>query len=193
MISRLITNSLLLLCLILASNTICFSATEKVSRVKIRELTATTSETYLIVFGTLENSFTTEMIEILHSGIPLRFSFFLELYKTTENWPDEQIAAKMFHHIMTFDTLKENYKVTLEEENNKALNFSSLFEAQKVINEINGARLVELSQLIPDNRYTLKVRAEIYQKTLPLSLNKVLPFLSWGDIETDWHTIEFNY
>ena len=59
----------------------------------INELTATTSETHLIVFGTLENSFTSEMIEILNSGIPLRFSFFVELYKTTENWPDELIAA----------------------------------------------------------------------------------------------------
>lgn len=159
----------------------------------ITELTATTSETHLIVFGTLENSFTSEMIEILHSGITLRFSFFVELYKTTEKGPDELIVADNFHHTMTFDTLKENYRVTLEEDNNKVVSFRSLFEAQKEINEINGAKIVALKQLLPDNKYKLRMRAELYQKTLPLSLHNILPFLSWWDVETDWHTIAFNF
>jgi len=159
----------------------------------IKELTATTTETNLIIFGTLENSFTSEMIEILHSGIALRFYFFVELYKTTEKWPDELIVSRNFQHTMTFDTLKENYKVTFEEVNNKVLSFRSLFDAQKAINEINGARVVELKQLLPDNKYKLRMRAELYQKTLPLSLHNILPFLSWWDIETDWHTIMFTY
>ena len=82
---------------------------------------------------------------------------------------------------------------TDEEDNNKVLSFRSLFEAQKEINEINGARVVELKQLLPDNLYKLRIRAELYQKTLPLSLHNILPFFSWWDIETDWHTILFTY
>lgn len=162
-------------------------------RAVIKDLTATTSDTHLIVFGTLENSFTSEMIETLHSGISLRFSFFVELYKTTEKWPDELIVENNFQHVMTFDTLKETYKVTLEEDNNRELSFRSLFEAQKVINEINGAKVEELNGLIPDNQYKLRMRAELFQKTLPLSLHNIFPFLSWWDIETDWHTISFTY
>jgi len=169
------------------------SEAQPTRKVTIKDLTATTSSTHLIVFGTLENSFTSEMIEILHSGIPLRFSFFIELYKTTKNWPDEQIAALSFDHVMTFDTLKESYRVTLEENNNKVQAFRSLFEAQKVINEINGVKVVELKDLIPDNLYKLQIRTELYKKTLPMSLHNVLPFLSWWDVETDWHSIEFKY
>lgn len=162
-------------------------------KASIKELTATTSETHLILFGTLENSFTSEMIEILHSGIPLRFSFFIELNKTAEKWPNELIITHNFQHIMAFDTLKESYRVTLEEDNNKVLSFRSLFDAQKIMNEINGAKIVELGQLIPDNMYQLKIRAELYRKTLPLSLHSIFPFLSWWDNETDWHTIDFKY
>lgn len=159
----------------------------------IKEFTATTSETHLIVFGVLQNSFNSEMIEILHSGIPLRFSFFIELYRTSENWPEEQISSLNFQHIMTFDTLKESYRVTLEEDNNTTLSFRSLFEAQKVINEVNGAKVVDLNQLIPNNRYKLRLRAELYRKTLPLSLHSIFPFLTWWDVETDWHSIELQY
>ncbi len=173
-----------------------FSAGSEVKaeqRAVIQDLTATTSDTHLIVFGTLENSFTSEMIETLHSGITLRFSFFVELYKTTEKWPDELIVENNFQHVMTFDTLKETYNVTLEEDNNRELSFRSLFEAQKVINEINGAKVEELNGLIPDNQYKLRMRAELFQKTLPLSLHNIFPFLSWWDIETAWHTISFTY
>ena len=133
------------------------------------------------------------MIDTLHSGIPLRFSFFIELHKISENRPDEQISTLNFQHIMSFDTLKESYRVTIEEANNKVLTFRSLEEAQKVINEVNGVRVIELGQLPPDNRYRLQIRAELYQKTLPLGLQSLAPFLSWWDTHTDWHTIEFEY
>ncbi len=169
------------------------AAAHQKPEVTISELTATTSDTHLIVFGTLENSFTSEMIEVLHSGIPLRFSFFIDLYKTTDNWPDEQIVSYNFQHTMVFDTLKERYRVTLEEKNNKILTFQSLFEAQKVINEINGAKIVELNQLIPDNLYKLTIRADLYQKTLPMNLHTILPFFSWWDIKTETYSLKFKY
>ena len=168
-------------------------AAESSRHATIQELTATTSETHLIMFGTLVNSFTSEMIEILHSGIPLHFSFFIELQKIEQDWPEEQIASLNFQHIMTFDTLKEMYRVTTEEDNNKEQSFKSLFEAQKVINEINGTKVVELKQLLPNTHYKLKVKAELFKKTLPLSLHSIFPFLSWWDIETEWHSIEFIY
>lgn len=166
---------------------------ESSRRASIEDLTATTSATHLIMFGTLVNSFTSEMIEILNSGIPLHFSFFVELHKIEKDWPEEQIASLNFQHVMTFDTLKEMYRVTTEENNNKEQSFKSLFEAQKVINEINGAKVVELKQLLPENHYKLMVKAELFKKTLPLSLHSIFPFLSWWDIETEWHSIEFTY
>ncbi|EKD39879.1 MAG: hypothetical protein ACD_75C00266G0002 [uncultured bacterium] len=168
-------------------------ATEPRQKAFIKELTATTSSTHILLFGTLENSFNPEMIDTLHSGIPLRFSFFVELYRKTEKWPGEQVLVRNFQHILTYDTLKENYRITLEEDNNRIVSYKSLTEAEKVINEINGARVVQLNQLLPDNTYKLKIRAEIHQKTLPLSLHNALPFLSWWDVETDWQSIEFKF
>lgn len=180
-------------CLISVSYADRTKAVEPRRKATIKELTATTSATHLLLFGTLENSFSPEMIEILHSGIPLRFSFFVELYKKAENKSEEQVVIRNFQHVMSYDTLKENYRITLEEDNNRIVSYKSLREAQQVTNEINGTRVIELSQLIPDNLYKLKIRAELYQKTLPLSLHNVLPFLSWWDLETDWHSIEFKF
>lgn len=189
-LSKLLFLHLLLLMITMGSTV---TRAENSNQASIEELTATTSETHLIMFGSLVNSFTSEMIEILNSGIPLHFSFFVELHKLEEDWPEEQIASLNFQHTMTFDTLKEMYRVTTEEDNNKEQSFKSLFEAQKAVNEINGAKVVELKQLLPDTRYKLKVKAELFKKTLPLSLHSIFPFLSWWDIETKWHSIEFTY
>lgn len=168
-------------------------AAEQSQKAFIKELTATTSDTHILLFGILENSFHPEMIDTLHSGIPLRFSFFVELYRKTEKWPGEQVLARNFLHILAYDTLKDTYRITLEEDNNRVISSKTLAEAEQLINEINGARVIALNQLIPDNTYQLKIRAEVYQKTLPLSLHNVLPFLSWWVVETDWQAIEFTF
>jgi len=183
----------LLFCLLSLTLTGRSPATEPRQKAFIKELTATTSATHILLFGTLENSFNPEMIDTLHSGIPLKFSFFVELYRKAEKWPGEQVLVRNFQHILTYDTLKDNYRITLEEDNNRIVSYKSLTEAEKVINEINGARVVQLNQLLPDNTYKLKIRAELHQKTLPLSLHNVLPFLSWWDVETDWQSIEFKF
>ncbi len=169
------------------------SAAETQHMATFREVAVTTSDTHLLVFATLNYSFTPEMTAILHSGIALKFSFFIELYKTAKNWPDEQIVIRTFQHILSYNMLKENYRITLEEDNNIVLPFKSMALAQNVLNELNGIKVINLKQLIPDNHYKLKIRAELYQKTLPLSLQNTLPFLSWWDVATDWHSIEFQY
>jgi hypothetical protein len=153
----------------------------------------TTSETSLLLFGTLNNGFTSEMIQGLHSGLPIQFSFFVELNKIRKNWTDEQIAAMEFKHTLTYDTLKETYKVEMEETNQKTFSFQTLAEAEKAMSEINGLKVYKIANLIPDQAYTLRLRAELYKKTLPMGLHHIVPFLSWWDIETDWYTINFNY
>lgn len=158
-----------------------------------KEVTATSSDSHLLFYATLDNGFTPEMKEVLHSGLPLKFSFFIELYKTTANWPDEQLTVLSFQHVIAYDTLKEVYRITLEEENHATVTIKNLDEAIRVVGELNGTRIVPLKQLLPDNRYKIKFRAELFQKTLPLSLHDVLPFLSWGDVATDWHFLEFSY
>lgn len=159
----------------------------------IRELTATTSDSHVLLFGTLRNSFTEEMIEGLHSGIPIQFSFFVELHEQAGRKPNKLLTAMTFSHTLTYDTLKETYRVELEEEKRRKLFFTSLLEAQRALNELNGIQVVPLSQLTADAIYSIRIKAELFNKTLPLSLQHVVPFVSWWDVKTDWQTLKFKY
>lgn len=157
------------------------------------DIIVTTSETHLLFFGELKSSLTNEMIEGLHSGIPISFSFFVELEKIQPNWIDDKLAAIEFSHTLRYDTLKQHYTVETEEISRKNHTVSTLEEASILLNEVNGLKIVRLQELQPDQTYRLRVKADLYKKTLPLSLHSVIPFVSWWDLRTDWHSIEFIY
>ena len=169
------------------------SDTEQISGPHFTDIILTASDTHLLLFGELRNSLTKEMVDGLHSGIPIKFSFFVELKKNVENWPDKELAVFSFSHNLSFDTLKNRYMVETEENSNKKSTAGTLDEAAKTLNEINGLKIIELSRLKPDSTYRLRVKADLYNKTLPMSLHNVIPFISWWDLSTDWYTVEFTY
>ena len=157
------------------------------------DLIITTSKTHLLLFGLVNNGINDEMLQGLHNGIPLHFTFWVELNKSEKNWPDLQLVSMQFHHILTYDTLQENYRFEASEKKQKSETFTQLSDALKAINEINGLLVVELSQLIPDNSYQLRLKATLHENILPMKLHYIIPFTSWWNVETDWHTIEFTY
>lgn len=159
----------------------------------LTDIIVTTSEKELIIFAVLNNSFNDEMIQGLHSGIPVHFSFFVELIQEEKNWPDKELVSMEFKHILEYDTLKEMYRVELTEMHKKDSTFKSLIKAKKALNEINNLGVIKLDHLQPDESYKLRIKAVLYKKTLPMKLHYIVPFISWWDIETDWHTIDFKY
>jgi hypothetical protein len=160
---------------------------------RFSDVILTSSDTNLLVFGMLTNSFSEEMIQGLHSGIPIKFSFFVELNRARKHWTDEHIVSMTFIHTLKYDTLKETYKVELDETSQKTFSFQSLAQAQKAMTEINGLKVIKLSSLIPNDSYTLRIRAELSKKTLPMGLHHVVPFISWWDVGIDWYYTDFNY
>ncbi len=161
--------------------------------VQFKDITITTSNTHLLLFGIVTNEKSNDMKQALHSGIPMQFSFFVELFRTRDNWPDEELISMEFIHTLKYDTLKEHYQVELEEQKHRISTYSSFGEAMQVMNEINGLKVIELLKLQPDSSYELRMKAELYKKTLPMNLHYVVPFVSLWNVETDWHTIEFTY
>lgn len=155
------------------------------------EITVTSSSSHLLFFAQLNNSFTEEMIAGLHSGLPLKFTFFVELAPTAAGWSSAQSRSLATNHIVQYDTLKETYTVEIEESGKRFHTFETLQEAKEAANDINGLRIAELSALQPDTSYSIRVRADLFKKTLPMGLHRFIPFISWWDITTDWFSITF--
>lgn len=189
----LISNLVIIFMLTMNCTSLLGSSNDSNKNALLTDIIVTTSEKELILFAVLKNSFNDEMVQGLHSGIPVHFSFFIELIQEETNWFDKELVTMEFKHTLEYDTLKDIYRVQLEEMEKKHSTFKSLSKAQEAINEINNLKVIKLDQLEPDQSYKLRIKAELYKKTLPLKLHYLIPFISWWDIETDWHTVDFTY
>jgi hypothetical protein len=158
----------------------------------IDDIIITTSSTHLLLFATVKNGFTEEMLEGVRNGIPLSFSFDIELERVRSKWFDVTLVEKTITHTLTYDAIKEEYTVTMSEKKNPQVTRSRK-KARQLMAEISGLEVIELNKLIPDAPYALQMKATLVENTLPLGMHYVLPFTSLWNFETDWRTIEFRY
>jgi len=159
----------------------------------IKDLVVTNSKENLLVFFTLEDAFTKEMEEAVRNGIPVTFTFTMEVNEVREGWLDSELASASFDHILSYDSLKDEYYVQRGERGDRKVAVDSLAAAIKDMCEVNGYRVLPLKQLLPDKDYSLRVRASLVKKELPFKLNYLIPFYSLWGFTTDWVTLPFRY
>jgi hypothetical protein len=133
------------------------------------------------------------MVKGVQNGIPVTFTFLVELERTINNWPDSTLAEMTIQHTLTYDALKQQYRVTLPELSNGTITTDSLDKAMVAMSELNGIKVINRDVLVPDAPYALHVHATLAEKTLPLNIHYLVPFISLWNFETETRTIEFRY
>ncbi|MBI4792904.1 MAG: DUF4390 domain-containing protein [Deltaproteobacteria bacterium] len=94
---------------------------------------------------------------------------------------------------MTYDPLKQQYSVETEERKDPVSFFKSFAEAQWAMTNIHDFKLADLALLETDGEYTLKVKAKLAGKALPLNFQHIIPFWQLWKFETDWYSLSFTY
>lgn len=159
----------------------------------ISDISITTSQAHLLLYCSIKNGFTEEMMTGVKNGIPVTFTFLIELEKAVKNWPDSTLTEMTIEHTLTYDPLNEQYQVTLPERSNGAVVTESLDKAMAAMTELSGIKIISLKELEPDAPYALHVHATLAEKTLPLNMHYLVPFISLWDFATETRTIEFRY
>lgn len=160
---------------------------------EIKDIIVTTSDTDLLLFATVKNGFTQEMVADLKQGVPVVFTFHMELIKTDGRWLNTSLMETSISHTLTFDPASNLYQVTLGDQGNKVLTTKDLEQAKVFVSELNGVKVIDLDKLVPDAPYAIHFKVTLKKGQLPLGLHRVLPFSSLWNFETDWRTIEFRY
>ena len=154
----------------------------------ITEFTVSNSNDQLTLYLTVDNCFTDEMLAAVHNGIPITFTFYVNIYRERSGWFDKKIREYQFNHTMKYDNLKKEYTVH-REENGDSRSTSSLDEAKLVMAEINGFDVLPLNEIVPHEAYRIEAKAKLARKSLPLYFHYLIPFTSLWDFETDWHQL----
>lgn len=145
----------------------------------------------LLVYLNVEGAFSDKINEAILSGVPVSFSFFINLDRTRDLWIDKEITEIRVIHRIKYDSLKKEFTIRRSWENGKPLVTQSFEEAQKLMAEVDSLKVVPLSSLEKGRQYQIRAKAELSKFTLPFYLHYVFFFMSFWDFETDWYTIDF--
>jgi hypothetical protein len=178
----------IILCFLLVSSSVLHA-----SEATLSEIIVTNTQDDLLVFFEIKGCFTREMEEAILNGIPTTFTIFVQLHKTRFFWLDASIASIKLEHTIKYDSLKNEFRVKRSEDSNRELVFKKFDAAKKSMADIRNIKVVPLYELQRDNKYQLRVKAELEKVRLPLYLHYVFFFVTLWDFETDWYTVDFTY
>jgi hypothetical protein len=147
----------------------------------------------LLVSLNVEGAFKAKMKEAILSGLPATFSFFVNLYQIRNFWFDKKLSNIKVTHTIKYNNMKKEFTIKRSWERSEPEATQSFKEAQKLMTEIDGLKLIPLAKLEKGERYQLRAKAELSKLTLPFYLHYVLFFVSLWDFETNWYAIDFIY
>ena len=160
---------------------------------KLANIIVTNTRDNLLVYMNVEGAFTEEVKQAVLSGVPVSFSFFVELDRNQDFWPDEAIVSEKITHTVKYNNLKKEFLIERSWETGDPVVTKSFEHTKKLMTEVDSWKVVQLDRLEKGSRYQLRAKAELSKRTLPFYLHYVLFFVSMWDFETDWYTIDFIY
>lgn len=159
----------------------------------VSEVVVTNSHHDLLLYFRVTDAITPEMEAGLKSGLPLTFTFFVELVRQRSGWLDQRLAALEFDHHLSYDNLKDEYRVERRLAGEPPRTTASLLEAGSLMSRVDGLVLLPLAELEPDQHYTVRIKVRLAEKGLPFAVHRLLPFRRLRSFETDWHSVQFSY
>jgi Domain of unknown function (DUF4390) len=153
----------------------------------LHELVLTHTDHEVLLHIDLQGGFRRDMLEAIETGIPITVTYHLRLYRKRDMWFDEEVLAKTIKHMVKYDALKKQYRVS---------EINGLFSSIKVtqheptmvrwMSVIQGQPLIPFHLLQPGEEYYVKAMADVKVVKSPFALSH-LPFLaSLWDTGTPW-------
>jgi hypothetical protein len=172
---------------LLSCGVLVSSAWGQPPRPSLHELIITRTDREVLLYSSLQGGFPEDLLEAINSGIPMTITYHMRLYRKRGMWFDEEVLSKTIKHVVKYDTLKRQYRVS---------EINGLFSSIKVtkhqpimvqwMSEIEGQPLTPFHLLQPGEEYYVKVMADLKAVKSPFPLSHI-PFLaSLWDTGTSW-------
>ena len=172
---------------------LCMPGSVLAQEARLENIIVTNTRDDLLIFLNVEGAFTEKMENAVLSGVPITFSYYINLYSIRNLWFDKKLTDTKITHTLKYNSLKKEFIVRRSWGNPEPLVVDSFETAKKMVCKIDSVVLIELDKLKKGRQYQIRAKAELNKKTLPFNLHYVLFFVSLWDFETDWYTIDFIY
>ncbi len=156
-------------------------------KISIDNISITSMSEDIKISVTLHNGFSKNIVEAIESGVPVTFTYYLELRRKVPMWFDDKVSMRTIKRTLQYDTLKKEYEfryVDGEESGNKIT--KEFDEIKELMTQIDGISLASSKMLNPNKKYYVRIRANMKSERLWFPFSYILFFFSFFDFDTSW-------
>src|SRR3990172_12940099 len=119
----------------------------------------------------VKDAFNENIEEAVNSGVPTSFAFRVELARVRGLWFDKGSGGWEFRRTVKYDTLRQEYEVTMDEAGENVVRTRDAVEMKRLMTTGTAIRLALERPLVEGAPYRLRIKAELHTVRLPLFLD----------------------
>ena len=133
------------------------------------------------------DAFNEDIEHAIRTGLEVNFRYNVELKRSRGILPDRQVARRLVAATVAYDNLTKRYKLTREIDGkiDATLVVADAEAMRRFMTTFDSLRLFELSELEPNDSYSIRVKGVMKDRNLLL-------LIPW-DVSTSWKEARFDY
>lgn len=142
---------------------------------------------YVVMNARLVDGFTEKIQEAIANGVPMGFTFEIELLKENMIWMDSMISSNKVRHRVQFDSLKKTYQFSEFGKNvRRKIITRNESRYQKLMLTLKDIPIAPIYKLDPNEKYYVRVKADLETDRFWFPFNYILFFVPFSEFETSW-------
>ena len=142
---------------------------------------------YVVMNARLIDGFNEKIQEAIKNGVPMGFTFEIELRKANTVWMDSLVSSNKVRHRVQFDSLKKMYRFS-EFGRNLKRNIITRKKAryQQLMLTLKDIPIAPIYKLDPNEKYYVRVKADLETDRFWFPFNYIFFFVPFSEFETSW-------
>lgn len=141
----------------------------------------------VVMHARLVNGFTDSILEAIESGVPMTFTYRIELRQKNTILNDSLVSSNTVQHTVRYDSLKKVYRFSESGKSVKRKIITRNRENyQKLMLSLNNIPIGSVKRLDPSERYYIRVKADLETDRLWFPFNYLFFFLPFNDFDASW-------
>ena len=142
---------------------------------------------YVVMNSRLIDGFTEKIIEAIESGVPIGFTFEIELRKENTAWVDSLVSKNTVRHKIRFDSLKKAYYFSALGKNvRRKVITRKTSRYKELMLTLKDIPIAPVFRLDPSENYYVRVKADLETDRFWFPFNYIFFFVPFSDRETSW-------
>ena len=141
----------------------------------------------VVMNARLIDGFNDSIMDAIENGIPISFTFTVELRQKNNLWNDALVSSNTINHIIQYDSLKKVYRFSESGKGVKRKIITRNKEKyQKLMLKLENIPIASIRRLTSNEKYYIRVKANLETDHMWFPFNHLFSYLPFNNFEASW-------